>query len=159
MDKSNSNLAINGGTPISSETILIHKPYLDNDDINKVKETTESTFLSGDGPQCRKFEELLKEYLGVKHALYVNSATSALELAFRVKNFKPQSEVIVPNFTYTSTALGALYNNLKIVLVDVFSDSGLIDVNKIEDKINKNTVALAPIDYAGRPDTGHRSKQ
>ncbi len=96
-----------------------------------------STFVSGDGPECREFEKMLAGYLGVKHVLFVTSATAALELAFRVKNFEPGSEVIVPDFTYTSTALGALYNNLKIVLADVYPDNGSIDVSKIEKLITE----------------------
>ncbi|MDY0279170.1 MAG: DegT/DnrJ/EryC1/StrS family aminotransferase [Salinivirgaceae bacterium] len=151
IDKSNPSLAINGGKPVSSEPILIHKPYLDEDDFKAVDQAMRSTFVSGDGPACRQFEKDLAEYLGVKHVLFVNSATSALELAFRVINFKPGSEVIVPNFTYTSTALGALYNNLKIKLVDVYPDNGSIDVTKIAEAINENTVAIAPVDYAGIP--------
>jgi dTDP-4-amino-4,6-dideoxygalactose transaminase len=94
---------------------------------------------------------MLAEYLGAKHVLFVNSATAALELAFRVKDFPPGSEVIVPDFTYTSTALGALYNNLKIVLADVYADNGSIDVAKIEGLITPKTVAIAPVDYAGIP--------
>jgi perosamine synthetase len=151
MNKENPKLAINGGVPTSKEPILIHLPYLDDDDIKSVVNTIKSTFISGDGPECRKFEKELASYLGVKHALFVNSATSALELAFRVKNFKPGSEVIVPNFTYTSSALGALYNNLKVKLVDVYPDNGSIDVSKIEDAINRNTVAIVPVDYGGIP--------
>jgi len=151
MKKNNPTLAINGGKPISKEPILIHKPFLQEDDFEAVNKAIRSTFVSGDGPVCREFEKKLSKYLGVKHALFVNSATSALELAFRVKNFKPGSEVIVPNFTYTSTALGALYNNLKIVLVDVYSDNGSLDISKIEKLVNKNTVAIAPVDYGGIP--------
>ena len=151
LNKSNPSLAINGGTPVSKEPILIHKPYLDEDDFKAVDQAMRSTFVSGDGPACRQFEKDLAEYLGVKHVLCVNSATSALELAFRVKDFKPGSEVIVPNFTYTSTALGALYNNLKIRLVDVYPDNGSIDVSKIDKAINENTVAIAPVDYGGIP--------
>lgn len=151
MNKSNNLLAINGGTPVSREPILIHKPYLDEDDFKAVDAAVRSTFVSGDGPACRQFEKELATYLGVKHVLFVNSATSALELAFRVKDFKPGSEVIVPNFTYTSTALGALYNNLKIKLVDVYPDNGSLDVSKIEAAINENTVAIAPVDYGGIP--------
>jgi len=151
LNKSNPSLAINGGTPVSKEPILIHKPYLDEDDFKAVDQAMRSTFVSGDGPACRQFEKDLAEYLGVKHVLFVNSATSALELAFRVKDFKPGSEVIVPNFTYTSTALGALYNNLKIRLVDVYPDNGSIDVSKIDKAINENTVAIAPVDYGGIP--------
>lgn len=151
MNIENKKLAINGGKPVSQEPILIHKPYLDEADFGAIDKTVRSTFVSGDGPECRIFEKKLAEYLGVKHALFVNSATSALELAFRVKNFKPGSEVIVPNFTYTSSALGPLYNNLKVCLVDVYPDNGSVDVKAIENAINKNTVAIVPVDYGGIP--------
>jgi dTDP-4-amino-4,6-dideoxygalactose transaminase len=151
MDKSNKTLAINGGSPVTKEPVLIHKPYLDEDDFKAVDKAIRSTFVSGDGPDCREFEEMLSDYLGAKHVLFVNSATAALELAFRVKDFKPGSEVIVPDFTYTSTALGALYNNLTIVLADVYSDNGSIDVSKVEKLITGKTVAIAPVDYAGIP--------
>lgn len=151
LNKSNPALAINGGTPVTGQPVLIHKPNLDEDDFAAVDRAVRSTFVSGDGPECRRFEEMLAEYLGVKHVLFVNSATSALELAFRVKDFHPGSEVIVPDFTYTSTALGAVYNNLKIVLADVYSDNGSIDVSKLEQYITARTVAIAPVDYAGIP--------
>ena len=151
MGKDNKNLAINGGAPVSKESILIHKPYLDEDDFKAVYEATRSTFVSGDGPACREFEKQLADYLGAKHVFFLNSATTALELAFRVKNFPTGSEVIVPNFTYTSTALGPLYNNLKIRLVDVDPENGNIDVSKIAKAINEKTVAICPVDYAGNP--------
>ena len=151
MDKHNKTLAINGGAPVTREPVLIHKPMLDEDDFASVDIAVRSTFVSGDGPACREFEKRLAEYLGAKHVLFVNSATSALELAFRAKDFPAGSEVIVPDFTYTSTALGALYNNLKIVLADVLPDNGSIDVSKIEDLITSRTVAIAPVDYAGIP--------
>ena len=151
MDRHNKLLAINGGKPVTGNPVIIHKPYLDEDDFAAVDRAVRSTFVSGDGPECRRFEELLAGYLGVKHVLFVNSATAALELAFRVKDFPPGSEVIVPDFTYTSTALGALYNNLKIVLADVYADNGSIDVSKLERHITGRTVAIVPVDYAGIP--------
>lgn len=151
MSKSNSYLAINGGTPVSKVKIPIHKTYLDQSDKKAVLDTLDSTFISGNGPSGMKFEKLLAEYLGVKHVLFTNSCTSALDLAFRVKNFKPGSEVIVPNFTYTSSALGPLLNGLRVKLVDVYANNGSIDVSKIEPAINKNTVAIVPVDYAGNP--------
>jgi len=151
MDRQNKLLAINGGKPVTGNPVLIHKPYLDEDDFAAVDRAVRSTFVSGDGPECRRFEEMLAGYLGVKHVLFVNSATAALELAFRVKNLPAGSEVIVPDFTYTSTALGAVYNNLKIVLADVHADNGSIDVTKLEGYITGRTVAIAPVDYAGIP--------
>ncbi len=151
MDKNNKTLAINGGSPVTREPVLIHKPYLDEDDFKAVDKAIRSTFVSGDGPDCRAFEKMLSEYLGAKHVLFVSSATAALELAFRVKDFRPGSEVIVPDFTYTSTALGALYNNLKVVLADVYPANGSIDVSKVEKLVTGKTVAIAPVDYAGIP--------
>lgn len=145
------NLAINGGKPVTETPVLIHKPYLDENDFIAVDETTRSTFISGNGPKCREFEEKLAKYLGVKHVFYTNSCTTALDLAFRAKEFPEGSEVIVPNFTYTSSALGALLNNLKVVLCDVHPDNGNIDPAKIEQLITDKTVAIVPVDYAGNP--------
>ena len=151
MNTSNPNLAINGGIPVTPEPILIHLPYLDEKDTQAVVDVMKSTFVTGDGAACREFESKLAIYLGVKYALFVNSATSALELAFRVKNFPNGSEVIVPNFTYTSSALGALYNNLNIRLADVRPDNGNLDVDKLESYITNKTVAIVVVDYAGNP--------
>jgi dTDP-4-amino-4,6-dideoxygalactose transaminase len=151
MNRNDRTLAINGGEPVTREPVIIHKPFLDEDDFRAVDRAVRSTFVSGDGPECRRFEEMLAGYLGAKHVLFVNSATAALELAFRVKDFPAGSEVIVPDFTYTSTALGAIYNNLKIVLADVFADNGSLDPSKLEGYITERTVAIAPVDYAGIP--------
>ena len=107
MNIKNKNLAINGGTPVTKDYIIIHKPSLEDDDIAVVNEAIRSTFVSGDGPKCREFEKLLAEYLGAKHVLFTTSCTSALDLAFMVKQFPSGSEVIVPDFTYTSTALAS----------------------------------------------------
>lgn len=151
MQKDNTKLAINGGKPVSDKVIPIHIPYIDEDDIKAVEETTRSTFVSGNGPACREFEKKLAEYLEVKYVFYTNSCTTALDLAFRAKEIPEGGEVLIPNFTYTSTALGPLLNNLQIKLVDVDPENGNIDVNKIEKAITKKTVAIAPVDYAGNP--------
>lgn len=151
LNTQNPKLAINGGNPLSKQPILIHLPCLEEDDFAAVDKSMRSTFVSGDGPDCRTFEKNLAEYLGVKHALFVNSATSALELAFRVKDFPVGSEVVCPNFTYTSTAIAAQYNQLKIVLADVYPDNGSLDVSKLESYITDKTVAIAAVDYGGVP--------
>ncbi|MCD4743145.1 MAG: DegT/DnrJ/EryC1/StrS aminotransferase family protein [Desulfobacteraceae bacterium] len=151
MLKNNTTLAINGGKPVNKDMIAIHKPYLDDDDSKAVFDIVKSTFVSGDGPACREFEKKLAKYLGVKHVFFTTSCTVALDLAFRIKNFPQGSEVIVPNFTYTSTALGPLYNNLKIRLIDVDPENGNIDTTKLENAINEKTVAISPVDYAGNP--------
>lgn len=147
----NKNLAINGGKPVTATPVIIHKPYMDEDDFQAIDKTARTTFISGNGPDCMALEKKMREYYGVKHVLFTNSCTTALDLIFKAMNFPAGSEVIVPNFTYTSTALGPLLNNLKIVLADVYPENGNIDVTKIEKLITPKTVAIMPVDYAGNP--------
>ena len=151
MNHSNKLLAINGGEPVSRKKILLYKPTIEEDDIEAVKNAVASTFVSGDGPECRSFEKELAEYLGVKHAFFTTNCTAALDLAFMIKDFPAGSEVIVPNFTFTSTALAPILNNLTVKLVDVDPLNGNINVNKIEEVISVKTVAIVPVDYAGYP--------
>ena len=151
IDKKNPKLAINGGEPVAKTKIPLYKPTIEEDDIEAVTNAVASTFVSGDGPECRAFEKELTEYLGVKHAFFTTNCTAALDLAFMIKDYPAGSEVIVPNFTFTSTALAPILNNLKVKLVDVDHLSGNIKINKIEEAITKNTVAICPIDYAGYP--------
>jgi dTDP-4-amino-4,6-dideoxygalactose transaminase len=151
MKKESQALAIYGGEPVSKKKIPLYIPTIEDDDCEAVKNAVASTFVSGDGPECRKFESELSEYLGAKHVFFTTSCTAALDLAFMIKNFPPGSEVIVPNFTFTSTALAPILNNLKVVLVDVDPITGNIDVNRIEENLTEKTVAIVPIDYAGYP--------
>lgn len=151
MNKANKLLAINGGEPVSKIKVPLYKPTIEADDIEAVSKAVASTFVSGDGPECRAFESELAAYLGVKHAFFTINCTAALDLAFMIKDFPAGGEVIVPNFTFTSTALAPILNNLIVKLVDVDPLSGNIDVNKIEEAITNKTVAICPIDYAGFP--------
>lgn len=140
-------------------TILIHKPLITELDIKSVNNALTSTFVSGDGPLCRKLEENIANYLGQDSSLFVNSATAGLEIAFRGKGFDERSEVIVPNFTYTSSALGPMYNNLDVVLADVEPDTGNLDADKLESYISSKTVAIVAVDYAGIPCAIDRIKE
>lgn len=151
INKKNPKLAINGGEPVSRTKIPLYKPTIEEDDIEAVKGAVASTFVSGDGPDCRTFEKELSEYLGAKYVFFTTNCTAALDLAFMIKNFPAGREVIVPNFTFTSTALAPILNNLKVKLVDVDPFSGNINVSKIEDVITSETIAIVPIDYAGYP--------
>ncbi len=151
MNKTNNLLAINGGEPVSKIKVPLYKPTIEADDIEAVTNAVASTFVSGDGPECRAFESELAAFIGVKHAFFTINCTAALDLAFMIKNFPAGGEVIVPNFTFTSTALAPILNNLIVKLVDVDTLSGNIDVNKIEEAITSKTVAICPIDYAGFP--------
>jgi dTDP-4-amino-4,6-dideoxygalactose transaminase len=144
-------LALEGGEPVRKAMLAISEPYFTPDDSESVTNAIRSTFVSGDGPDCRAFEKDLQAYLGVKHAFFTTSCTAALDLAFMIKDFPAGSEVIVPNFTFTSTALAPILNNLKVVLVDVDPKTGNMDPALLESRITSRTVAISPVDYAGNP--------
>ena len=80
-------------------------PSFDHKEEEALTKAIRSTFASGDGPSCREFENKLSQYLNVKNVFYVNSCTAALDLAYMVKDFEIGSEVLVPNFTFTSTVI------------------------------------------------------
>lgn len=126
-------------------------PDFDSDDEQALLKSFHSTFASGDGPDCREFEKSLADYLGVKHVFFTNSCTGALDIAFMIKEFEREKEVLVPNFTFTSTAMAPILNGLKVVLVDVDPFTGNIDFDDAERKITNKTVAISPVDYAGNP--------
>jgi dTDP-4-amino-4,6-dideoxygalactose transaminase len=149
--KTAARLAIEGGEPVRQNPVPLNLPFFDEEDFANVRRALESTMVSGDGPDCRAFEKALAAYLGVKHVFFTTSCTAALDLAFMIKDFPAGSEAIVPNFTFTSTALAPILNGLKLVLVDVYGDNGNIDVSQIEAKITSKTVAIVPVDYAGNP--------
>lgn len=131
--------------------IPLTTPDLDLNDQNAVAKAVASTFISGDGPECREFEKELAAYMNVKHAFFTTSCTAALDLSLMIYNFPKDSEVIVPNFTFTSTALAPILNNLKIRLADVDPCNGNLLASEIEKHITEKTVAVIPVDYAGNP--------
>jgi len=130
--------------------IPLYIPYFDKADEEAVVERVRESWVSGYGPKCREFEENFANYLGVKYALLTTSCTAALDLAFMCLAFE-KGEVIVPDYTFTSSALAPMLNNLDIKLVDVEEKTANIDPDLIEKEINENTRAIVAVDYAGHP--------
>lgn len=143
-------LAINGGAPVSEKKIPLTVPYFDENDINEVTDSLRTAWVAGNGKKSRLFEKEFSNYLGVKHAFLTTSCTAALDLAFMALELK-DGEVIVPDFTYTSTAVIPLRNGLDVRFCDVEYDTANIDAAKIERCITPRTRAIVPIDYAGVP--------
>lgn len=146
MDK----LAIEGGIPVRQNKLPLNNPYFDADDEEAVAGAIRSGWVVGDGPKCREFEEEFANYLGVKYALLTTSCTTALHLAFMSVGLN-SGEAIVPDYTFTSTALAPLLNGMKIKLCDVEYNTANIEPTLIEGNITKDTRAIVPVDYAGYP--------
>ncbi len=124
-------------------------PLIEDDEINAVIDTLRSSWLSK-GPKTAEFESRFAEYVGARHAIGMNSCTSALHVALLSKGIGPGDEVITTPLTFAATANTIIHTGATPVLVDVDPDTGCIDPSKIEDKISDKTKAIVPVHYAGQ---------
>lgn len=114
-----------------------------------VREVIESGKLSGDGLFSRKCAEILTSITRSKKALLTTSCTSALDMSAILLNLRKGDEVIVPSFTFVSTANSFATHGAKIVFADIREDTLNLDEKKIESLITDRTVAIVPVHYAG----------
>lgn len=125
------------------------KPWITDEDIAAVTDVMRAGQIGGDGPQCREFEELLQERLGVPRVLLVTSCTSAMDLAMMTLDLRPDDEVILPSFTFASTATCITQRFGKPVFVDIEPDTFNIDPDLIEAAITPRTKAIMVMHYSG----------
>src|ERR1041384_2143942 len=130
--------------------IPFHVPQIDDDEIRSVVETLKSGWLTT-GAKTKQFEEGFAKYLGVRHAIAVNSCTAALHLALDAVGLEQEDEVIVPTMTFTATAEVVLYFKAKPVLVDCLPDSLNIDSVQLQRAITSKTKAIIPVHFGGQP--------
>lgn len=142
--------ALEGGDPVRGSFLVFGSPLIGEGEINEVVDTLKTGWL-GTGPKVTKFENLVKEYVGSKYALALNSCTAGLHLALVVCKVGPGDEVITTPMTFAATANVIEHVGATPVFVDVEKESGNIDVAKIEKKITKKTKAIIPVHLAGRP--------
>ncbi len=123
-------------------------PHVGNED-NYIKRAIENKKISGDGEFSKKCSQKLEEISKAKKALITTSGTSALEMSAILADINPGDEVIMPSYTFVSTANAFVLRGAKIVFVDIRPDTMNIDENLIEDAITSKTKAIVPVHYAG----------
>lgn len=115
---------------------------------NKIQEViNNSDFILG--KDVEEFEKNFAEFCDKKYCVGVSSGTEALKLALNALNLK-EGEVIIPTNTFIATALAASDNNLKPILVDINPETYNLDINDVERKITKETVAIIPVHLYGQ---------
>lgn len=129
--------------------ITFNKPLLTGSEIEYLTEALKNNHLCGDGVFTKKCDTLLQEISGSKKVLLTTSCTHALELAAILADIQPGDEVIMPSFTFVSTANAFVLRGAKIVFVDIRPDTLNIDETKIEEAITSRTKAIVPVHYAG----------
>jgi len=129
--------------------IPFNKPCYTGDEDKYVLDSMRSLHISGNGPYTKKCEEWFENRLKCKRSLLTPSCTHALEMAAILIDIKPGDEVIMPSYTFVSTANAFVLRGAKIVFIDIRPDTMNIDENLIEDAITERTKAICVVHYAG----------
>ena len=130
--------------------IPYNKPYIAGKELfNISKAVIEYHKISGDGVFTEKCQAWLEKELCCKKALLTHSCTGALEMAAILCDIKPGDEVIMPSYTFVSTANAFVLRGGVPVFIDIRPDTLNMDESKIEDAITERTVAIVPVHYAG----------
>lgn len=129
--------------------INFNVPPYTGKEIDYMKEAIENQKICGDGPFTKKCSKWIEEQTGTARCLLTPSCTQATELAALLLNIKEGDEVILPSYTFVSTADAFVLRGAKAVFVDIRPDTMNIDETLIEDAITEKTKAIAPVHYAG----------
>ncbi len=129
--------------------IPYNKPAIVGNELQYMKRAVKSGQISGNGEFTKKTQKLLEEKYGIKKVLLTTSCTDALEMAAMLLDIKPGDEVIVPSFSFVSTANAFASKGAKPVFADVTHDTLNLDHESLEDLICERTKAIVPIHYAG----------
>ena len=129
--------------------IPFSKPYYTGDEEIYIKDAMAKARIGGDGFYTAKVKEFIEETFGAQKVFLTTSATHALELAALLLNLEPDDEVIMPSFTFPSTANAVALRGAKPVFAEIQAMTFNIDPDDIERKITPRTKAVIPVHYAG----------
>lgn len=124
-------------------------PPFTGKEMNYIRQAVENQKICGDGPYTKKCSEWIEQKTGTAKCLLTTSCTHATELAALLADVKEGDEVIMPSYTFVSTADAFVLRGAKPVFVDIRPDTMNIDETLIEDAITPRTKAIVPVHYAG----------
>lgn len=130
-------------------TIHFNRPYLTGYEVQYIRQAAEKGKLSGNGEFTHRCQHFFEQRYGFKKCLLTTSGTDALEMAAILTGVGPGDEVIVPSYTFVSTALAFVRCGAKVVFADSRSVEPNIDATKIEALITPHTKVIVPVHYAG----------
>jgi len=131
--------------------VPLYKIYTDDEDVQIITKIIKRGTQWAIGPEVDEFENLIKNYVGCDYCASLNSGTSALHATFLAYDFTKNNEIIVPSFSFISTANAVLFVGAKPVFSDIEDQTFGLDPLKISKKITSNTKAIVPMDYGGLP--------
>lgn len=129
--------------------IPFNKPFLTGKEAHYMYQAVYTGKLSGNGEFTKKCQKFFEEKYGFKKALLTTSCTDALEMCAILCNVQPGDEVIVPSYTFVSSALAFVRQGAKIIFADSMASNPNIDAEKLEALITSKTKVIVPVHYAG----------
>src|SRR5262245_22002792 len=129
--------------------IPFNRAFLTGRELTYISEAHAQSHLAGDGSFTRRCSSWLEAKVGCRGALLTHSCTAALEIAAMLLDIKQGDEVIMPSYTFVSTANALVLRGGVPVFVDVREDTLNLDESKIEQAITSRTRAIVPVHYAG----------
>lgn len=129
--------------------IPFNKPYFSGRELKYIEEVCHSTTMSGNGDFTKKCHTFFEQKYGFRKCLLATSGTDALEMCAMLCDLKPGDEVIVPSYTFVSTALAFLREGAKVVFADSSAENPNMEAEQIEPLINEHTKVIAVVHYAG----------
>lgn len=130
-------------------TIPFNKPYLTGKEMHYIYQAVYSGKISGNGQFTQKCQKFFEERYGFKKTLLTTSCTDALEMCAILANLDPCDEVIMPSYTFVSTAIAFVRQGAKLVFIDSQNAHPGLDEDKIEELITPRTKVIVPVHYAG----------
>lgn len=143
-------LAVEGGSPVRKEFLPFARAWLGEEETREMLDTLASDWITT-GPKTKRFEENVRAYLGVPHAVAVNSCTAALHLSLAAADIAEGDEVITSPLTFCSTANVVLHQRARVIFADVERDTFNIDPARVRAAIGPRTRAIIPVHYGGHP--------
>jgi dTDP-4-amino-4,6-dideoxygalactose transaminase len=129
--------------------IPFNRPYVTGAEFGYMRDAVENAHLAGNGPFSLRCCERLEQMIGSRRALLTHSCTGALEMAFMLCEIGPEDEVVMPSFSFVSTANAVVSRGGVPVFVDVRPDTYCIDEQAVEEAVTTRTKAIVPVHYAG----------
>ena len=126
-----------------------NKPYLSGNETQYIEQAVKSGKISGNGMYTKKCQDFFEQKYGFLKCLLTTSCTDALEMCAILADIKTGDEVIIPSYTFVSTALAFVRQGANVIFADSYSNHPNIDADKIEVLITKKTKAIALVHYAG----------
>jgi len=134
---------------MTAYTIPFNKPYLSGNEAVYITHAVQSGKISGNGLYTQQCHRFFEETYGFRKVLLTTSCTDALEMAAMLADIQPGDEVIIPSFTFVSTALAFVRQGARIVFADSHPDNPNLDVDRLAALITPRTRAIVPVHYAG----------